>query len=197
VEITNPRPFATRQEWRDWLRDNHATETELWMVYYKKGSGKPTVTYDEAVEEALCYGWIDGLTKSIDAERYAQRFTPRKPKSNWSEPNKRRVKKLIEQGRMTKAGMAKITFPLEELDALDEPPSQAKAVRSTEPDLPDYVRDGLMSDPQAWENFNKLAPSYRRDYVKWIMAPKGEEARERRLREALELLAQNKKLGLK
>lgn len=95
-----------RGEWRKWLEKNHQKESEIWLVYYKKHTKKPSIPYNDAVEEALCFGWIDSSEKRIDKERYAQRFTPRKPKSNWSESNKERVRKLIVQGKMTPAGLA-------------------------------------------------------------------------------------------
>lgn len=93
-----------RKAWREWLSKNHDKKSEVWLVYYRKAIGKPTVTYPEAVEEALCFGWIDSIEKSLDSERFAGRFTPRKPKSNWSLSNRERAKKLIKQGLMTPAG---------------------------------------------------------------------------------------------
>jgi uncharacterized protein YdeI (YjbR/CyaY-like superfamily) len=97
---------TTRDEWRAWLAEHHDTEREVWLVSYKKHTGRPQIPYDDAVEEALCFGWIDSLVKTIDDERFAQKFTPRKEKSNWSESNKRRVRKLVREGRMTEAGLA-------------------------------------------------------------------------------------------
>lgn len=95
---------SNRADWRKWLEKNHDKEKEIWLVYYRKSTGKPTVKYAEAVEEALCFGWIDSKEKSLDSERYAGRFTPRKLKSNWSPSNRARAKRLIEQGLMTEAG---------------------------------------------------------------------------------------------
>lgn len=109
VEITKTFTPKSRKEWREWLTKNHDKTTEIWLVYYKKHTGKPTIKYEEAVEEALCFGWIDGIEKRIDEERYAQRFTPRRKNSNWSESNIARYKKLVKQGLMTKAG--KKAFP--------------------------------------------------------------------------------------
>ncbi len=102
---------ATREEWRDWLEGNHDKCKGIWLIYYKKGSGKPRVPYDDAVEEALCFGWIDSTVRRIDEEKYAQRFTPRKPDSGWSELNMRRMEQLIKEGRMTEAGLAKYREP--------------------------------------------------------------------------------------
>ena len=98
----------TRKEWRDWLAKNHAKYAGIWFVYYKKQTGKPRVSYDEAVEEALCFGWIDSLPRKIDEKRSKLLFTPRKPKSVWSKLNKTRIERLIENGLMTEVGLAKI-----------------------------------------------------------------------------------------
>lgn len=98
--VTNPDDF------RKWLEQNHNSKKEIWLVQYKKATKKPSINYVEAVEEAICFGWIDGLEKSMDAERYALRFSPRRPKSNWTETNKERARKLIAQGKMTESGRA-------------------------------------------------------------------------------------------
>lgn len=96
----------TRRAWRGWLARHHRSKREIWLISYKKDSGRRSLDYESAVEEALCYGWIDGQIKSIDAEHYVSRFSPRRPRSNWSEPNRVRARKLVEAGRMTKAGIA-------------------------------------------------------------------------------------------
>ena len=93
-----------RKEWREWLEKNHDKEKEVWLVYYRKSTGKPTVSYNDSVEEALCFGWIDSIEKGVDEERFMSRFTPRKPKSNWSPSNRARAKRLIESGLMTDSG---------------------------------------------------------------------------------------------
>ncbi len=95
-----------RDKWREWLEKFHDKEKEIWLVFYRKDSGKPIIPYNDAVEEALCFGWIDSIEKGIDHERFAQRFTPRKPKSQWSETNKERARRLIKDGKMTQAGFA-------------------------------------------------------------------------------------------
>ncbi|OGK25341.1 hypothetical protein A3C25_06180 [Candidatus Roizmanbacteria bacterium RIFCSPHIGHO2_02_FULL_38_11] len=97
--------IKNREEWRRWLEKNHKKEPEIWLVYYKKHTKKSSIPYNDAVEEALCFGWIDSTVKGIDGEKYAQRFSPRKPKSNWSEPNKERIERLIKEGKMTPAGL--------------------------------------------------------------------------------------------
>jgi uncharacterized protein YdeI (YjbR/CyaY-like superfamily) len=106
MEIGETLYVITRGEFRAWLLENHRLKKEIWLVQYKKATRKPSLDYIEAVEEALCFGWIDGLEKSMDAERYALRFTPRRPKSNWTETNKDRARKMIAAGRMTEAGRA-------------------------------------------------------------------------------------------
>src|SRR5579863_2221982 len=115
---------SNRDEWRAWLADHYESEVEIWLVYYKKHSGTPRIPYDHAVEEALCFGWIDSIVKRIDGAKYAQRFTPRRDCTKWSALNVRRVRKLIKKGRMTRAGMAKIDPAV-----LDQEP-QAKQKRT-------------------------------------------------------------------
>ena len=107
MKISKTLYVTDRADWRAWLERHHKSESEVWLIYYKKQTGLPRIPYDDAVEEALCFGWIDSIVKRIDDEKFAQRFTPRKAKSNWSELNRERVKKLIKEGRMTEAGRAK------------------------------------------------------------------------------------------
>ena len=106
MEIGETLLTHSRQEWREWLAQHHLDYREIWLIYYKKTSGKTGITYEESVEEALCFGWIDGTNKGIDQETYAGRFTPRRPKSPWSESNRERVTRLFRQGHMTEAGLA-------------------------------------------------------------------------------------------
>ena len=192
MEISKTLYVTNRDDWRAWLSKYHRTEKEIWLIYYKKHTGKPTIPYDDAVEEALCFGWIDGLEKRVDEERYAQRFTPRRPKSNWSESNRRRVKKLLEQGKMTEAGMAHLSKEILETKA-----AHATETEKSGATLPQYLKKALMTDKDAWHNFKRLAPSHQRNYVRWITAAKKEETRQRRIREAIRLLARNEKLGMK
>jgi uncharacterized protein YdeI (YjbR/CyaY-like superfamily) len=181
---------TSRDEWRAWLANHYESATEVWLIYYKKHTGRPRIPYDHAVEEALCFGWIDSIVRRIDDEKFAQKFTPRRDRTKWSAPNKRRVRKLIREGRMTEAGLAKI-----DLAVLGEE-SQANQSKG-DLDIPRFVKRALMASPRAWEHFQDLAPSYRRQYIGWVTGAKKEETRERRLREAVSLLEQNKKLGLK
>jgi uncharacterized protein YdeI (YjbR/CyaY-like superfamily) len=106
VEIGETIYVTTRREFREWLKKYHRSRKEIWLVQYKKATRKPTLNYVEAVEEAICFGWIDGFEKGLDAERYATRFTPRRPKSNWTNTNKERARRMIAEGRMTAAGRA-------------------------------------------------------------------------------------------
>ena len=106
MEIGETIYVTTSDEFRKWLLQNHQTKKEIWLIQYKKATKKPSINYVEAVEEALCFGWIDGLEKGMDAERYALRFSPRRPKSNWTNTNKERARKMIAEGRMTTAGRA-------------------------------------------------------------------------------------------
>jgi uncharacterized protein YdeI (YjbR/CyaY-like superfamily) len=178
-----------RAAWHDWLAEHGASENEVWLVYQKAGTGKATISYQDSLEEALCFGWVDSLIQKIDEEKYARKFTPRKAGSKWSELNKHLVAKLIQEGRMNAAGLAKVDFPLEE----------APATRPKRPALPtpDWLKAGLMDSPKAWENFQKLAPSHQRNYIGWISDAKKEETRQRRIREAILRLEKNETLGLK
>jgi len=147
------------------------------------------MSYEESVEEALCYGWIDSIIKRIDEDTYARKFTPRTDGANWSEVNKRRVEKCIREGRMTEIGLAKIKYA----NATARPrPRLPKKL-----EVPDFMAKALKRNPDAWKNFKALAPSYQRYYIGWIILAKREETREKRLNEAIRLLAENKKLGLK
>lgn len=179
-----------RHAWRKWLARHHRTATEVWLAYFKKHTGKPSVTYAESVEEALCFGWIDGIRKRIDDQRYAHRFSPRRPGSQWSKTNVERARRLIADGQMTKAGRAKF----------DERPSTTDRARS--PSLKDFAlsRDftkKLKANNRAWGNFNGLPPGQRAYYVAWIMSAKKPETRDKRFNEALSLLEANRKLGMK
>jgi uncharacterized protein YdeI (YjbR/CyaY-like superfamily) len=108
MEITETLYVTSVEEFRKWLEENHNSKKEIWLIQYKKAAKKPSIHYVGAVEEALCFGWIDGVQKSMDAERYALRFSPRRPRSNWTETNKERARRLIAEGRMTEAGRASL-----------------------------------------------------------------------------------------
>ena len=193
MEKTTEKLYAaSRDEWREWLEKNHKTKKEVWLIYYKKHTGKPRVPYEDAVEEAICFGWIDSTVKKLDEEKYAQKFTPRSTKSKWSQLNIRRAKRMMEAGRMTKAGLVKCQEAIK--ISREESSTKPSKKRLT---IPPDLKEALSSDKKVWENFNNLAPSYRRLYIGWITDAKKEETRKRRLKEAVTLLKQNKKLGMK
>ncbi|UCH95932.1 MAG: YdeI/OmpD-associated family protein [Candidatus Aminicenantes bacterium] len=182
---------TNRDDWRAWLKENHDKEKQAWLIFYKKHTGKPRIPYDDAVEEALCFGWIDSIVKRIDDEKYAQKFTPRKADSKWSESNKKRVEKMIQAGRMTEPGLELINAAKRN-GKWEQVISQPKELI-----IPPGIKDALSANKKAWENFNNLAPSYKRQYIGWITTAKKEETRQQRLKKAIDLLAQGKKLGLK
>jgi uncharacterized protein YdeI (YjbR/CyaY-like superfamily) len=181
---------STREAWRGWLARHHATTTEVWLRYAKRHTGEPRVEYDAAVEEAICFGWIDGLVRSVDERYYAQRFTPRRAGSRWSAINRSRYARLLREGRLTEAGLAKA--PPSEIDQPVTPPEP-----HAEPVILPEFRRALRASPKAWRTFESLAPSYRRFYLGWIAAAKREVTRTRRITEAISLLAEGKKLGIK
>ena len=183
--------FSNRKEWRKWLKENHSSVKEVWLIYYKKHTGKPRIPYDDAVEEALCFGWIDSTVKRIDDEKYCQKFTPRKDKSNWSELNKRRVVKLIKQNKITKVGMDKINAA--KINGM----WNKKIDVVKEFNMPSELSQILSANKKANEFFNELSPSHKKQYIGWIASAKKNETREKRAKEALKLLKTNQKLGMK
>jgi uncharacterized protein YdeI (YjbR/CyaY-like superfamily) len=188
MQMTKTFQPSSRAEWRAWLAEHGATEKEIWLVYTRAGSGKTGITYPESLEEALCFGWVDSIIQKIDEEKYARKFNPRRVGSKWSELNKHLVARLAREGRMTAAGLARVDFPI----------SEALAARPKRPalPLPDWLQAGLMTSPKAWENFQKLAPSHRRNYIGWISDAKKEETRQRRIQEAIVRLEKGEKLGI-
>ncbi len=191
MEITETLYVKHRDAWRSWLEKNHDTTKEIWLIYFKKHTGKQRIPYDDAVEEALCFGWIDSTIKRVDDEIYVQRFTPRNKRSEWSSHNLRRAKVMISQEKMTEAGFSKIDLKL-----LEKPVLTVKKQSARELVVPKYFSNALDSSPVAKRNFFNLAPSYRRNYIDWITAVKKEETRIRRLEKAIGLLEQNKKLPM-
>lgn len=180
-----------RKQWRDWLEKNHATAKGVWLVYYKVHTGKPSVPYGDSVEEALCFGWIDGIIKKLDDERFCRKFMPRKTKSRWSETNKKRAEKMIRQRKMTEAGMVRIK------DAKRSGEWSTIRARNKELTIPAFFLEALAKNKKSLEYFNNLAPSYKRNFVGWVSSAKQEKTRTKRLAEALSYLEQNKKLPLK
>ncbi len=192
MEISKTLYVSNRLDWRAWLEANYASEKEVWLVYYKKHVDQPSIPYEHSVEEALCFGWIDSLIKKVDGERYARKFTPRRDGSNWSELNKRRVRKLVAEGRMTQVGLAKVDFPLTEAGDTDQ-----SALARPEYVLSEDFEQEIKANQKAWENFQRLPPSHRRNYIGWVMSAKKEETRWRRFAEVLTVLEQGTPLGLK
>ena len=173
----SPTFFATPAEFRAWLDEHHATETELLVGFYKKGSGKPSITWPESVDEALCHGWIDGVRRSLGDEAYTIRFTPRKKRSVWSNVNIRRAGELIAEGRMRPAGLA----------AFEARTGERSGVYSFEQkDLDKVVFDEaqarqFQADAKAWDFFQAQPPWYRRTATWWVISAKKEETRAKRL----------------
>lgn len=182
MKISNTLYVANRDDWRSWLVKNHDIENEVWLIYYKKHTEKDSIPYDDAVEEAICFGWIDSRIRKIDEERYAQKFSPRIEKSKWSQLNIRRARKMIQEGKMTDAGLAKFEVRVE----YEEPPV---------PDLemPSDLKNALNKNKKAIENFNNFPPSYRKQYISWVITAKREETRKRRIQRIVKFSEQNKK----
>ncbi len=189
MEMPKTLYVKDRRSWRAWLRRHHQTEREVWLIYYKKKTGKPRIPYEDAVQEALCFGWIDSLIQRIDDEKFAQKFTPRNPGSSWSESNKMRIRKLVKGKKMTRAGLATI------------PPESMKKKAKKKPDVPEsipgYMKDAFRKNTAAWKYFESLPPSHKKAYMLWISQAKKEETRERRLKEAITMLKRKQRLGLK
>ncbi len=175
-----------RKAWRSWLDQHHDSETVIWLVFSKLENTTQTLTYEEAVEEALCFGWVDSLIKRLSEREYARKFTPRKPDSRWSTSNRLRYAKLKGAGLLAPAGVRRA------------PTSRSyDAPRPNLSTLPPYIERALKRNRAAWTFFQELAPLYRRLYIGWIDAAKTEPTRRRRLAEAIERLASGQKLGLK
>jgi uncharacterized protein YdeI (YjbR/CyaY-like superfamily) len=167
--------FATASELHDWLEDNHATASELLVGFYKRGSGKPSITWQELVDEELCFGWIDGIRKGIDDISYSNRITPRKPRSTWSAINIARAKELIKLGRMRPAGLKAFKRRTDERSAIYSY-EQRKTAR-----LDPGAERSFRADKKAWTFFQAQAPSYQRAATWWVISAKREETRRKRL----------------
>jgi uncharacterized protein YdeI (YjbR/CyaY-like superfamily) len=186
MQITNPKHFKNRNKFRKWLEKNHSKQTELWILFYKVHTNIKCVRYAEAVEEALCFGWIDGIVKRIDDEKHARRFSPRKPKSIWSKINKDRAKRMIEQNKMTDAGLAKI-------NEAKKSGWWQNAYTSSRGDheMSDEMRTVLISDKEAWTNFQNFGKSYQNTYIFWVNYAKREETKQKRMQIVLERAKKN------
>ena len=179
MDVTKMLYVTNRDDWRNWLEEHYRNEKEIWLIYYRKQEGKPRIPYNEAVEEALCFGWIDSIIKNLDQERYAQRFTPRKPQSKFSQTNKERLKKLIEQGKV----MPELLVSLDDvgLDNFEYPTDIMAAIRKNE---------------QAWENFQRYSGSYQRIRIAYIDGARNRHGEyEKRLKHFIRMTEQDKQFG--
>ena len=175
-----------RREWRQWLERHHDSEAEIWLVFHKQRTGVPALSYEDAVEEALCFGWIDSLVRRLDDDRYARKLTPRKADSRWSTSNRRRWTALKARGLLAAPGLERA--PTER---------SGDAPRPSLTEIPSYIEQQLRTDGRAWSEFDRLPPSCRRAYLAWIDSAKKQETKEKRLGEAIGMLREGKRLGLK
>jgi uncharacterized protein YdeI (YjbR/CyaY-like superfamily) len=179
MKITKTLHVTNRRDWRKWLKEHYKTAKEIWLVYYKKETGKPRIAYNDAVEEALCFGWIDSTVKSLDEERTVQRFSPRKPKSKYSQANKERLRKLVKQRKVVKEVRETLGNILE--DIFEIPKDILKAIQANE---------------QAWENFQKFSDTYKRIRISFIEGARKRPAEfEKRLRYFIRMTEKNKQYG--
>ena len=179
----------TLDQWRDWLAKHHASESEVWLIFHKRHTGVASIDYKDALDEALCFGWVDSLVKRVDDRRYARKFTPRRPDSRWSVVNRKRYAELKAEGRLKPPGIER---PPTNRGYGPRPPRLALPLK-----LPAYIQAALRNNPTALRHFEALAPSQRRRYLAWIESAKREETKLRRLEKAIHLLASGKVLGLK
>jgi len=177
------------EEWREWLEVHGTTEQEIWLVFYKKHTGMTSIAYKDALDEALCFGWVDSLVKRLDDRRYALKFTPRRADSRWSPANRKRYAELKADGRLRPPGIERPPT-----DRGYAPRPQPRALPSK---LPRYIQRALENHPQARDHYKALSIEQRRRYVAWIDAAKRQETKLRRLDEAIRLLASGQQLGLK
>ena len=180
--------FSTPAEFRAWLEEHHETETEVWVGYYKKATGKPTMTWSEAVDEALCFGWIDGKLQRIDEERHRQRFTPRRPRSNWSAINIAKVAELRAQGRMTPAGEAAFAARRDDRSAVYSYERRHEAAFDADQEAT------FRANEAAWAWFGDQSVSYRQMATFWVVSAKRPETRARRLASLIECSAEGRRV---
>jgi uncharacterized protein YdeI (YjbR/CyaY-like superfamily) len=181
--------FTNNREWRKWLGENANSAKEAWLVHYKKNSGKVSINLDSAVEEALCFGWIDGKLKSIDEEKYILRYSPRKAKSVWSKINRERAEYLIASGRMRPAGLSKVK------EAKENGLWDAAYTNQTKDKMPADLNSSLVEHSEAWNNFQNFANSYRNIYISWVTSAKTKETRGKRIAEVVKRSALKIKPG--
>jgi uncharacterized protein YdeI (YjbR/CyaY-like superfamily) len=182
---TDRLEVRSRRQWRAWLHKHHARSSGIWFVFYKKHASTTTISYEDAVREALCFGWIDSLVKRLDEDRYLLKFTPRKPASKWSDSNRVRWAELKAAGALAAAGLAAA------------PTDNRYAPKPSIPVLPKYIADRIRNNKKAWAFFEQLSPTNRRNFVVWIHTAKRAETREKRLAESVRLLSDGRLLGLR
>ena len=181
---------ATATDWRSWLDEHHLSKKEIWLVFHRKGSKLPSITYGEALDEALAYGWIDSLIRKIDEEKYVRKFTPRKPSSIWSSLNIGHVNRLKKQGRMTKWGLEAFAKRTGEISQMEKTTAEGTKI-------PRDLIEALKMNKTAWNNFQGFAPSHKKKYLIWISGAKRPETRKKRIDEAVVLISRNVKNLLK
>ena len=186
MQITNPKHFKSRTEFRKWLEKNYDKQKELWILFYKVHTKKKSLRYAEAVEESLCFGWIDGIVKRIDDEKHAQRYTPRNPKSIWSKVNKERAKRMIDAGKMTDAGLVKIKEAKK-----NGWWQKAYTTSRIDHEMSAEMKKVLMSDKAAWTNFQNFGKSAQNTYIFWVNYAKREETKQKRIKLVLERVKKN------
>lgn len=181
---------SSRQEWRNWLEENHDKEKEIWLVYYKRHTCEPRIPYNDAVEEAICFGWIDSIIKRIDENTYCQKFTPRRKKSNWSLLNVQRAKKMISKGKMTERGFKAYAETKENPSLIIKPEDKSLLL-----DIPGDLGEALHARGDAFKNFMAFPKSYRRMCMRWINATKKSDTRQGRIAEVASKAAANEKIS--
>ena len=188
--------FRDREEFRKWLTINHEISNGIWILFYRKPLNIENISYDEVLEEALCFGWIDSLIKKVDSDSYARKVTPRTDTKKWSELNKQKVVELIKTKKMTPAGLNKIDVYLRtgrvEWEINKSEPKGKNSVG-----VPEYILEEFSKHEPALMNFEKLTNTNKRHYILWITSAKKEETIQKRLKESIELLKNNEKLGLR
>jgi uncharacterized protein YdeI (YjbR/CyaY-like superfamily) len=182
-----PRFFATTARFRAWLEGNHDRAPELWVGFHRKGSGKPSISWSEAVDQALCFGWIDGIRKRVDNTSYMNRFTPRKPTSTWSDRNVKRARELIELGLMAPAG-------LRAFEARRDNRIGIYSYEQRPQELPATYARPFRANARAWKAWRAMPPGYRKAATWWVISAKREETRKRRLATLIETTARGERI---
>lgn len=183
MDISETLYVTNRKDWREWLSKNHDKKKEIWLIYYKKHTGKPTIPYDDAVEEALCFGWIDSTVKRMDDEKYTQRYSPRNTDSVWADSNVKRVKKMIKEGKMTEIGLEKFKAGQKKYREIKKIEAMA-----AENKIPPHLEKALSKNKKAEAIFGNWPPSHRKRYIYYINSAKKEETKKRRAEKAVEMI---------